>query len=395
MKGELFTTYTIALFLGVMACTEKNSKVARFSAEKSQIQDTLVAEEKPQIELQDTLVAQEESSVVSTEEEEEDKIEPVVKISLSNQGYTNTFYKGNYVWAGAMNLAWNELNEKILHEKVKLKTEDSEALTMIDKLNRPVFSKKDLDEKSYYVKSGFGQETVTAIHQEMKKKFPNRSFADLTLNLAPKEIISYAYFLKELTYTTFFEKKAVQFQGKIVAGFCAKSEMQKAGIEIIKYESDDKFIIRIRLKSPNDQLFLAKGFEMNNPQSALKEINQPINTPPYLKYDEEFEAPNLHLTFQRAYNEIIGKCLANKKFEGYCMTEMLENIKFDMDEEGVRVENEAIKGAAGATKEGRDKPKPKKFILDKPYWVIMKRRGGASPYFMLGVKNVELMKEMK
>ena len=38
---------------------------------------------------------------------------------------------------------------------------------------------KDLDEKSYYVKSGYGQETVDAINKESKLKFPAKSFSDL------------------------------------------------------------------------------------------------------------------------------------------------------------------------------------------------------------------------
>lgn len=67
--------------------------------------------------------------------------------------YLGSEYKGNYVWGGAMNLAWTELNENILHEKLKLKTNDIVALKMVDAFNNPVFSKKDLDEKSYYVKS--------------------------------------------------------------------------------------------------------------------------------------------------------------------------------------------------------------------------------------------------
>ena len=78
--------------------------------------------------------------------------------------YLGSECKGNYVWGGAMNLAWLELNENILHEKLRLNTDDKVALEMIDKLNHSPFTNNDVDEKSYYVKSGFGQETVNLIN---------------------------------------------------------------------------------------------------------------------------------------------------------------------------------------------------------------------------------------
>jgi hypothetical protein len=63
--------------------------------------------------------------------------------------YLGSIYKGNYVWGGAMNLCWNELNENILKEKLQLNTDNKIALEMVETLNNPVFTKKDIDEKSY------------------------------------------------------------------------------------------------------------------------------------------------------------------------------------------------------------------------------------------------------
>ena len=62
--------------------------------------------------------------------------------------YTGSSFGGNYVWSAAMNLAWNELNDNILGEKLKLRTRDKEALKTAEKLNKAVFSKDDLDEEN-------------------------------------------------------------------------------------------------------------------------------------------------------------------------------------------------------------------------------------------------------
>ena len=306
--------------------------------------------------------------------------------------YLGSEYKGNYVWGGAMNLAWTELAENIIKEDIQLNTQEKVALEMVSKLNDASFSKSDLDEESYYVKSGYGQSTVDAINRESKKKFPSKSFGDLEMSLAPTDIISYAYFLKEVEYETKFEKDTVFFNGQKVKGFIADNKAQRENVKIIKYDSDDKFIIKLQLKDENDELILAKGYDMKNPQDVVNEINK--NNKQHLSIiarSDHFEAPKLHLDHHRDYIELIGKFLSNEGFSDYFIAQMFENIKFDMDEKGAKVENEAViaipLGAAGPSK----KPKIKNFILDKPYWVIMKRADSQNPYFILGVNNLELM----
>jgi hypothetical protein len=304
--------------------------------------------------------------------------------------YLGSDYKGNYVWGGAMNLAWTELAENIIKEDIKLNTKDKVALEMVSNLNDAPFSKNDLDEESYYIKSGYGQKTVEEINRESKKKFPSKSFGDLEMDLSPTDIISYAYFLKEVKYETQFGKDDVLFNGQKVKGFIADNKAQRENVKIIKYENDDKFIIKLQLKDRSDELILAKGYDMKNPQTVVEEIKK--NNKKYLPTigeSDRFKAPKLHLDHRRDYLELIGKYLANKGFESYFIAQMFENIKFNMDEKGARVEDEAVI----AMKESAVmKPeKPKNFILDKPYWVVMKIVDSENPFFILGVNNTELM----
>lgn len=309
----------------------------------------------------------------------------------TTQRYVGSEYKGNYVWGGAMNLAWTELCNSILKAPLTLATEDSTALMMAQSFNNPVFTKKDLDEKSYYVTSGYGQKTVDRINKESKKKFPKKSMPDLEMKLSPSDIISYAYFLKEVQYLTVFEKKTVMFDGKKVEGFYAKNEAQRGNIGVLWYNNDDNFIISLRLKDKKDQLILAKGYPMDSPDTVLKAINALVsNEPVEMRKSDIFEAPKLSMSMRRDYKEIIGKQVATKGFESYRIAQMFENIKFDMDEKGARVENEAvivmIKGIPM-------QEKVRRFILDAPYWVVMKRADSANPYFILGVNNTEFMKK--
>lgn len=308
--------------------------------------------------------------------------------------YLGSDYKGNYVWGLAMNLAWNELNESILHEKLKLQTDDKVALRMADQLNGAPLTKNDLDEKSYYIKSGYGQKTVELINKESRAKFPGKRFDDLKLNLGTTDIIAYAYFLKKVEYLTPFKEKDVSFLKERARGFYAK-DISKENVRILEYWGDDKFIIRLTLKDDGDELILVKGFDMNNPKDALNEIDKyNKQVPSRINDDDQFEMPKLHLDHRHDYIELTGKSLANKGFEEYFIAQMFEKIKFDMDHKGARVESEAVIAAPTAMPSSQ-RPKIKRFILDKPFWLVMKRKDSQHPYFVLGVKNTDLMERIK
>ncbi len=307
--------------------------------------------------------------------------------------FVGSYYKGNYIWSLAMNLAWQELSESIIQEKIKLNSINEETIKMTDVFNKFIVSEKDLDKGSYYIKSGYGQETVDAINKEVKNKFPNKNFPSLKLKLFPLDIISYAYFLKSVIYEQPMSSTIVDFLGKEVEGFSADDETQKESIFIISYDSDDKFIVSIKLKDNDDELIFAKGYDMKKPQAVLNYIVN-SRSKETLKECDFFEAPIIHLSYNRIYSELEGNYLLNKKFTEFKIKQMFENIKFDIDEKGARVENEAVLFVEYGCAPPSEEESSRCFILDKPYWVIMKRQASQKPYFMLGVNNTELMQEL-
>jgi hypothetical protein len=332
------------------------------------------------------------------------KPEPVavkpVTVGQDNFNYTGSDYKGNYVWGGAMNLAWTELADNIVKDTIQLVTNDKAALQMLDKLNHPVMTVQDIDAESYYVKSGFGPQTQDIINRESRKKFPGKSFDDLNYNLGETDIISYAYFLKQVEYLTRFKKQDVPFLRKMVQGFAADEESYQ-NVYILKYENEDKFLVGIKLKDMKDQIFLAKGYPMESPEEVIKMLREKVpvqNSNEYnlglpMREGDIFQAPFLSLNHERDYVEMLGKVLKNR-IEGreYFIDVMKEKIRFDMDEKGARVENEGVI-VMRETSAGPGNDKIRTMILDKPYWVVMKRYDSNNPYFILGVNNTELMQQ--
>lgn len=306
-----------------------------------------------------------------------------------NYFLTGSDFKGNYVFGGAMQLAVNELNTNILHGKLQLDLSgETETQRLLSIFNRSEFTTNDLDASSYYVKSGYGQNTVDTINKESKNKFPDKSFGDLSISLSPNDFISYAYFLKQIEYQTAFQKNTVQFLGQNVDGFIASGNQQRKNVQIVEYKNDDNFIVKLNLKDNGDEIYLAKGYDMSNPESALVVINRntQINT---MGSDDLFEAPEIHLNLSRNYNGFQDKYLKNSGFENYVIKVMTENVKFDMDNEGARVENEAYIVEVGSMPGNQSKIK--RLLFNKPYWVVMKRANSSNPYFILGVKNTEIL----
>jgi len=326
---------------------------------------------------------------------------PSPRYNGSQFNYTPGNVEGNYVWGAAMNLAWNELGENIVKAKIELDTQDEAALETLQKLNDPAVSKADIDEASYYVKSGYGQQTVDTINLECRAKFPQKIIPDLIYQLGDRDILSYAYLLKEVQYAVKFKQQELRFDDEWVKGFAADAESYQ-NVMVLRYEGEDRFIVSIKLQDASDQIILAKGYPMDRPDSLLTLLPELVPTGKsweeagkLMNRKDVFQAPMLSLSCERSYDEMLGKKLKNKAFRAYEIALMKEIIKFDMDEKGAKVENEAVIGMVTSANPNAFQYQPKIMILDKPYWVVMKRASSDHPYFLLGVNNHQLMKPVR
>ena len=329
----------------------------------------------------------------------------------------------NYVWWAAMNFAWNEMKENILKENVILDTKDKNVLELAKKFNNSIVTKNILDEKSYYIKSGYGQKTVDLINKESKEKFPEKSFWPLNIWLGPNDIISYAYFYKKVEYKEPFNKKNITFKWRHYKWFEAINSgkwfgeivNQRENVKILNYENDDKFIVKLNLKDNSDELILVKGYDMDSPEQAINAINKydkkDLEHLQFNRYYQDyFEAPNIKLDYHRGYESFLDKKLLNKVLEKQCLKDglpkdcykisaMQEKIKFNMDNEWAKVENEAFiwffEVVSASVNEEEPDPIIRHFYLNDDYWIIMKRTDKKIPYFILWVKNDNLMEKAK
>lgn len=188
-----------------------------------------------------------------------------------------------------MNICWDTLSSDIIKEPLKLKVNSDLAKHMVSNFTHSKFSKKDLSEDSYYTKAGYGQPTVDAINKECRAKFPKKTFADLKLKLQDDDIISYAYFVKEVQYLhPFALNPKFYFNGKMVQGFKAKDSIHYDNIRICHYTNNDEFILKLLLKQKDEELFIIKGSQQALTQDIVSKVEQHSDGQEKPKHNEKF-----------------------------------------------------------------------------------------------------------
>jgi len=308
----------------------------------------------------------------------------------TNDAYLGCKFKDNYVYGAAINLMWNDLKQNITGEDVALMTDNKPVIHFVRIMNTFPFSKDDLDSESYYVRSGFGQKTEDLINDEVKLKYPDKSFPPLDIKLASMDFISYAYIYKNIKFQISFAPgtRGFYFDTQSVKGFWAETIKQKKNVAVVHYWNSLKFIIKLKLKDTSDELFIAKGFDQTNPKEVMTELGQnDVSNGEPLKDDDIFGMPELHFDDTHNFNDLMNLAFLNKRILGYRIIKAGEKLKFDLDFNGVRLENEAAMAGAGGMPN-------RKMVLNKPFWLIMKKRQSSHPYFILGVNNTEVMEKI-
>ena len=226
-----------------------------------------------------------------------------------------TTKKGNTVWVGTMCLAWNQLAQTEGVNHLEFNTQKPDALKVIHNFNHSAFSRKDIDDKSTYIKAGKGPATQTLINKEVKQKFPNYSFPDLVYAMAPSDIISFAYLFKQLTFGAKFERRqdnSFLFNGNKVESFYAKEEGHKKQIKVSSYKDRDNFCISIPDKSTSDVIYLLKTAEGLTVDQVIAEVQKAEGqASKSISKVDIFEMPIITLDCVREFKEMVGLGFSN------------------------------------------------------------------------------------
>jgi hypothetical protein len=307
----------------------------------------------------------------------------------------------NLLWCGTFQLTWNEICT-LLGEELHFRGNEP---ALVAALNKKSFTRNDIDEASFmaladYVKNGI----YAKVPAELMRKFgfaANPQFLPRVINASmPMDIVGYAYLFKNLQFENPFEKldEPLNFAGKEIPCF-GISGKYKSGqgklfgqVMILFYKDRDDFAVELKTKSASDRLILAKiSPEATLEKTIAKTYERAQATKPQTAgIGDVLRVPKFNFDLTRNYHELEDLPLALTKTSGELqITAAVQNVRFQMDEKGVRLKSESHISIGC----GREAPPQVRYLLsfDKPFLILLQRTDSKVPYFALWVDNAELL----
>lgn len=296
----------------------------------------------------------------------------------------------NRIWVGTFQLVWNELTDKIVKAPVKFLDFDSQ---MANNLNQKQFKKSNLNEKSYYVKSGIVSPALKAeIEKNIKSKFHETSdilkMFDFTYN--PEKIFVYAMLKKDFRFTNAFDKLATgnfgNSQEKVKYFGINDNSNPKLykNVSVLFYNDDNDFAVKLYTKG-KDEVLLYRTNDDKTFDKYYAELNDKTakysGDKNFVKNDT-LTIPDIKLYQETSFNELEGHQIVGTNMQ---IDKTIETVDFRMNNKGVKLKSEAaimLRCMSLAPSEGRD------FTFNNNFVLFLIEKNQNTPYYAMKVSDV-------
>ncbi len=303
----------------------------------------------------------------------------------------------NMLYASSFQVAWNKFSDEVARQTISLTGNP----IMMQMLNRRSTGSQDLSEDSYLAMAGTKEDEVSErVLQHLSDKFNETPGISLELK-NPHDVLLFSFLVKDIKFAEELERleKPIMFNGSSpVKGFGIKefvldeSHIRAAEqVEVIYYNSNDDFVIRLRSNNQNDEIFLAKIPPLKTLAATVNYIATQvnINRPQGLKEKDTLQIPVIDFDIIDWFLDLEGRCLEARGMEDYCVGKAVQGIKFKLSQNAQPYE------LLPSVSEEKLMTRPRKFIFDKPFLLVVKQQGASYPYFVLWVQNAEILKEAR
>ena len=309
----------------------------------------------------------------------------------------------NVIWCGTLQLAWNEA-VALVGEKLHFTTPSPEA----GLLNRGNFTRHDLDSASYVAVADFERNHVeNEIRAALEKTFRGAASPELIppipQNPGPDDFVAYAYLYKNLAFASpFSDETELSFNGQPVKSFgfdsshSLKSDVRNQ-VSICDYVSDDDFVIRIKTKSPQDELILAKVAPGATLEQTIQAVlaRAPLGQAMEIGVNDTLSVPKLNFDLRRDFAELEGLLLqptsAAKIKSNLLLKKVEQLVRFQLNEKGAILKSEAVVTMVTGAMAPEYEPPVHHLIFDKPFLLLLKQKSSPQPYFALWIGNTSLL----
>jgi hypothetical protein len=317
------------------------------------------------------------------------------------------------IWCLSFQLAWNRLKTDLAKGPVQIQN----AQVIADRLNRAPVSESDLDPSSFYAAAGFDKDgIIETIRREMAERFPGVptprmekydqmiAYAYAYLRAGVKYRFPYLDNPDEFVFTgsggtsaavhSFgipphgaehgFETDRHQAEVLFFGGPAPQAGHEDFALDLCRFAEPNEIVVAAISRKPTLTDALA-AIERNR---ASYQPRNPADR--WIGDSEVLLVPNMHWQVTHHFRELCGadKQLLNPDLAGLFLADAEQIIDFRMDRSGAAVASQASLPAKGSVKLNR-----RLFVFDRPFLVLLSKRGAKQPFFVMWVDNAELLQK--
>lgn len=214
-----------------------------------------------------------------------------------------------------------------------------------------------------------------------------------------------AYFDKSLPFEMPLDKlvQPIIFDGMAVDGFGMSyfKESLVESFEILYYHDDDFFILKLIPRDHQHEIILAKGIRRSDnlwkdvqqvkslvEQGRTERSSADHSWKYFITLLDRVAIPVVGLNAKANFNQLEGQRFRTADDTEHHIQTALQRTRFVLNEKGAEVESEAY---AVVDSVGMIPEQPKDMRFDKPFYIMVKRTNTMNPYFVMYVRNAELL----
>ena len=293
------------------------------------------------------------------------------------------------IWVGTLPMAWQAL------EKVAGPMELPQAKQLAAQLRAT--PSPELAAQSYYVAAGFHKDGILErIRRELPVRFP---MAPRPEDASPMGVaMVYAYLEAAIGFEHEFRINDDPLRFKAAAGTVTpvyafgvpekdsgKGDTTYRGQVEVLFHDDEGFAVDLSCRTKPYQIVLARLPRAATLAAALAQVKKRTGQRRGLASDAVLLVPFMHWQVDHRFRELEKQVIVNKShppdsFIGQAM----QSIRFKLDTKGVEV-------TARTRLESDWSQGPEHLIFDRPFLIVLRKRGTSAPFFVMWVDNAELL----
>jgi hypothetical protein len=222
-----------------------------------------------------------------------------------------------------------------------------------------------------------------------------------------KMIEARVFFNKKLPFATVLHRwsNPIAFTNKEVTAFgleYADKEISSQ-FSMLYYKNDEEFILRLQPKDSTQEIILCKGLRNKSSLGSLQQECDSLirvgkqqsaitsNSVLYtINRGDRIGIPVIRFNLDTDYPNLISQTFRAGS-DNYTIVKAYQRTALILEEHGAVAESEAVVAVDTTIAAAPVLDRPKFLLFNKPFFLLLRKKEVAAPYFMLWIENAELL----